>query len=182
MELETERLRIRSIEAGDWSALAEYVTREDVMRYDRPWPTSEAALQEAVATLAAMGGFWGICERDTGRLIGHVMCRRSGDPELATWDIGIGLHPIFQRRGHATEACRCVLAYVFGAQRARRVVASCDPRNELAWRLLERLGFRREAHHREACFLRRSQDGSPIWVDAYEYALLAPEWRERAAG
>ena len=55
---------------------------------------------------------------------------------------------------------------------AHRVYAECDPRNLPSWRLLERLGFRREAHFRQNLYFRKDAGGAPIWKDTYVYALL----------
>jgi RimJ/RimL family protein N-acetyltransferase len=45
--------------------------------------------------------------------------------------------------------------------------------NAGSWRLMERLGMRREAHFVKNCY----HDG--VWVDEYVYAILAEEWREK---
>ncbi len=52
--------------------------------------------------------------------------------------------------------------------------AECDTRNAASWRLLERLGFRREGELTEAF---RDGDG---WGSEYLYGMLAADWRERA--
>ena len=53
-----------------------------------------------------------------------------------------------------------------------RVYAECDPRNTASWKLLESLGFRREAHFRQNVYFWKDADGSPIWKDTYVYAIL----------
>ena len=52
----------------------------------------------------------------------------------------------------------------------RRIIAQCDPRNESSWRLMERLGMRREAHFRE-CEIFKGE-----WSDLFVYAMLAEEF------
>ena len=52
-----------------------------------------------------------------------------------------------------------------------RIEGRCDPRTSRSWRLLERLGMRREAHFRE------NEIFKVEWGDEYVYALLASEWR-----
>ncbi len=54
----------------------------------------------------------------------------------------------------------------------RRVTADCFAENEASWRLMERVGMRREAHN-----VRDSLQRSGQWLDGYGYALLAEEWR-----
>ena len=55
-----------------------------------------------------------------------------------------------------------------------------DPCNAASWRLLERLGFTREAHFRQDVFFRRDAADKPIWKDTYVYGLLNSADRDRA--
>ena len=52
------------------------------------------------------------------------------------------------------------------------MTANCFAANEPSWRLMERLGMRREAHA-----VRDSLHRSGEWMDGLTYALLAEEWR-----
>jgi [ribosomal protein S5]-alanine N-acetyltransferase len=63
-----------------------------------------------------------------------------------------------------------------------RVVAHRDPRNTRSWVLLERLGFRREAHLRSAASFAADDAGRPVWHDAFGYGLLSDEWERAAVG
>ena len=67
-----------------------------------------------------------------------------------------------------------MLAICFDDLGLRRVTADCFAANSPSWRLMERVGMRREAH-RVAESLHRDLG----WVDSYAYALLAREWRAR---
>ena len=176
--LETARLILRPFEADDWQALQGYVSQEAVTRYDFEYPTSEAGCQAMVAFLAAQEGYWAVCLRETGRMIGHVACTPKPPEDLRTWSLGFMFDPAYQGRGYATEACRRVLDHVFHDLDAHRVEAGCHPDNTPSWRLLERLSMRREAHHIKSGFLRRTADGAPIWTDGYVYAILEEEWAE----
>lgn len=73
------------------------------------------------------------------------------------------------------EAARALVSacFVVGAD---RVVARCNPQNELSWRLLERLGFRREGHLLRKASFTSDDAGTPIWHGAFLYATLAEEW------
>jgi RimJ/RimL family protein N-acetyltransferase len=55
----------------------------------------------------------------------------------------------------------------------RRVYAQCFADNAPSWRIMEKLGMRREAHN-----LRESLHRSGQWLDGMAYAILAEEWRE----
>ena len=61
-------------------------------------------------------------------------------------DLGCGLHPAHSGRGYATEGIREVLRLCFGELGLRRVTAECFADNTASWRLMERVGMRREAY------------------------------------
>ena len=87
-------------------------------------------------------------------------------------EVGYVLDPSYGGRGYATEAVEALLRLCFDDLGLRRVTAGCFADNVASWRLMERLGMRRESHsQREA--LHRSGE----WLDGMGYALLADEWR-----
>ncbi len=86
-------------------------------------------------------------------------------------EIGWCLAPAHEGHGYATEAVRDLLAVAFEGLALLRVVANCFADNEASWRLMERLGMRREAHHVKDTLHRDGQ-----WYDGLTYALLAEEW------
>jgi [ribosomal protein S5]-alanine N-acetyltransferase len=174
--LETERLQLRRFILEDWRDLREYVTLPEVTKYDYEYPSSDEELRDVVEYFADHAGYWAVCLKATGKLIGHVVCTQKEPEALRTWSLGYIFNPAFYGQGYATEACRRVAAYVFEDLGAHRIEAGCDPRNAPSWRLLERLGMRREAHRLKAMFLRTTPDGEPVWVDSYEYAVLEEEW------
>ena len=88
-------------------------------------------------------------------------------------EIGWCLAPAHEGRGLATEAVRELLAVAFDGLGVLRVVANCFADNEPSWRLMERLGMRRESHSLRSALHR---DGG--WYDELSYALLAEEWRD----
>jgi RimJ/RimL family protein N-acetyltransferase len=81
------------------------------------------------------------------------------------------LDPAYTGHGYATEAVREMLRFCFEDLGLRRVIANCFADNSTSWRLMERVGMRREAHA-----VRDSLHRSGKWLDGYTYALLADEW------
>lgn len=78
-----------------------------------------------------------------------------------------------QRQGLGSEAVGAVLAFLFASMALHRVTADCDPRNEGSWRLMERLGMRREGHFIRSLWFKGD------WADEYIYAILYEEWKAR---
>lgn len=117
----------------------------------------------------------------SGELIGDLMLRREdawAQAEVAEAargvqaEVGWALDPAHAGQGYATEAVRELLRHAFDDLGLRRVVAECFAANAPSWRLMERVGMRRE-HHAVRDALHRSGE----WMDSYTYALLAEEWR-----
>jgi RimJ/RimL family protein N-acetyltransferase len=172
----TERLLIRPAEQRD--ALPTFAFRRlpEVSR----WMTAHATDPEAweagfgerlVNTL--------IIERD-GVVIGDLMLqvqdpwsqlevRERAAGTLA--EIGYVLDPAHAGHGYATEAARELLRLGFEGLGVRRIIAQCFADNEASWRLMERIGMRREQHTKQDSLHR---DGR--WLDGMMYAILAEEW------
>ena len=95
--------------------------------------------------------------------------------EAAEAELGWVFDPTHHGRGLATEAIRALFRICFDDLRLHRVIAICFTANEPSWRLMERVGMRREAHH-----VQDSLHRDHGWQDGYVYALLAEEWRSRS--
>ena len=87
-------------------------------------------------------------------------------------EIGYTFDPAYGGQGYATEAVRAELRICFEEIGVRRVTAALFADNEPSWRLLERVGMRREQHARKDSLHRSGE-----WLDGMAYALLADEWR-----
>ena len=182
----TQRLLLRRFRPEDWADLYDYLSLPEVVRFE-PYDvfTADEAKHEA-ARRSDDPAFWAVvllgapaigtsshAVAPDGTVIGNLWLSQ-GDSD--TWELGYVFHSHYWGHGYATEACRAVMDHAFGAAKAHRVVAMVNPENEPSWRLLGRLGFRREGHLRQNIFFQRSADGEPLWQDTYEYGLLASEW------
>ena len=86
-------------------------------------------------------------------------------------EIGFTVAPSFQRTGIACEAMLGLIDHVFSVMNKHRVIAVTDIRNVASCGLLEKLGFRKEAHHVDNIFFKGS------WGSEYVYAILQSEWK-----
>ena len=93
-----------------------------------------------------------------------------------TLEIGYIFAPAMGGRGYATEAVRALVDLAFGPIGARRIIARVDARNRPSSALLERLGFRLEAHLVENEWFKGELSSE------LDYALLSREWPRPAAG
>jgi RimJ/RimL family protein N-acetyltransferase len=179
----TERLVLRRLADGDMPTIFAYRSRSDVAE----WIGGTALDVDSLAARFGDGATAVIVELD-GRLIGDLMVRvrdAYAQREVAESaagveaELGWTFDPAYQRRGLATEAIRALIGICFDDLGLRRVVAACFSANEPSWRLMERVGMRREAHH-----VKDSLHRDHGWQDEYVYALLADERPSRptAAG
>ena len=175
--IRTDRLVLRPFTRGDVDAVYAYRRREDVARYlfDVPLSREECALavQQRISQVALESEgdkiILGVELARSGTLIGEVsLIWRSVDARQG--EVGWIFDPQYQGQGYATEAANAILDLAFGPGDIHRVAARCDVRNEASWRLMERLGMRREAHFREHAIF-KSQ-----WDEEFIYALLWQEW------
>jgi len=86
-------------------------------------------------------------------------------------EIGWVIAPVAQGQGFGLECARELLRMSLKDLGLRRVYAQCFEANTASWRLMEKLGMRREQHTR-----RESLHHSGQWLDGVMYALLADEW------
>ncbi|ODT49890.1 GNAT family N-acetyltransferase [Devosia sp. 63-57] len=175
--LNTARLVLRPFSRGDVDAVYDYRSREDVARYlfDPPLSRDECALaiQQRTTQLAleAEGDriILAVETRDDQSLVGEVsLIWRS--VEARQGELGWIFHPDHHGRGYATEAAAELLRLGFEDADLHRIYARCDARNDGSWRLMERLGMRREAHFREHALFKGG------WDEEFYYAILRAEW------
>ena len=87
-------------------------------------------------------------------------------------ELGWVFAPGHSGRGYATEAVNAAMSICFDRLGLRRVVANCFADNDASWRLMERVGMRREVHT-----ARESLHRSGRWLDGLGYAMLTDEWQ-----
>jgi RimJ/RimL family protein N-acetyltransferase len=115
-----------------------------------------------------------------GRVIGDLMLKVqdawaqeevADQAKCVQGELGWAFDPAFGGKGYATEAVRALIGLCFGPLGLRRLLAGCFFDNEPSWRLMERLGMRRELHS-----VKESLHRTKGWLDGLSYALLAEEW------
>lgn len=170
----TERLVLRRFADGDVPQIFTYRSQPAV----EEWIGSTAVSVESLTERFGDGSTAVVVEHE-GRLIGDLMVRGRdayGQREVADEakgteaELGWTFDPAHHGRGLATEAVRALIGICFDDIGLHRVMAACFTANEPSWRLMERIGMRREAHH-----LKDSLHREHGWQDEYVYALLAEE-------
>lgn len=176
--IETERLRLRPFTRGDVDAVFAYRQREDVVRHLFDGPMTHESVTEAVQARIGQDAFNGEGDkiflavelRDGHNLIGEVSLILR-DRAARQAEIGYIFHPDYHRHGYATEAARMLLEMAFAGAGMHRVYARCGAHNDASWKVMERLGMRREAHFHDHALFKGG------WDEEFVYALLEDEWR-----
>jgi RimJ/RimL family protein N-acetyltransferase len=179
LPLHGPRVILRRFSRTDLNAFLAYRNDPKVARFQGwQWISRSEALafvtRQQLQEIAKPGEWLQIviALKQTGQPIGDCAFKvHAADMRQAT--IGITLSRAFQGQGFATEALSTLLDYVFLRGRLHRVQADTDPRNTAAWRLLERLGMRREARCRQSLWFKGR------WADEFLYAILRHEWLAR---
>ena len=182
--LRTGRLTLRAGRYDDAEPTWAYRRLASVNEWLAGGPGTFAGYQELFARPDRLAATV-VVELHDGTVVGDFMLRRHdawSQTEVAAQasgqevELGWVLDPAHAGRGHATEATRELLRYCFVELQVHRVTADCFLANETSWRLMERLGMRRESHTRRDALHRSGQ-----WLDSVGYALLADEWHQVAS-
>jgi len=174
----TERLTLRRARVDDADAVLSYRRLPGVADWIGAPPEDFPARFAAPERLDLLL----VVERQ-GAVIGDLMIKIAdawAPPRAASRahgvqaELGWSLRPEETGRGYATEAVEAALSICFDDLGLRRVTASCFVANTQSWRLMERVGMRREART-----VKDALHPGGEWLDGYSYALLADEWRRR---
>ncbi len=165
---ETERLILRRYQKEDIQDLFEYLSDEEVVKYE---PYKPMTFEEAKGNLE-----WRISTdemiaaelKKSHKMIGNVYLGRR---DFDTLEMGYVFNRSYWGHGYAAESCNALIRQAF-SNGVHRVYAECDPDNKSSWKLLEALGFRREAHFRKNVYFWKDEMGKAIWKDTYVYAKL----------
>lgn len=88
--------------------------------------------------------------------------------------LGWNVSPDHWGRGFGSQIAAELLVIAFDELGLHRVTAGCFAANTASWRIMERLGMRREQHG-----VQDSWHAELGWVDGYTYAMLRTEWTAR---
>jgi RimJ/RimL family protein N-acetyltransferase len=177
LPLHTERLVLRPFTADDVDPLYAFHSDPDAVRYVPYPPRTREQVVEVLRRKAANTGLaqegdlleLAVVRADDRTLIGDVLLAlRSVDHQ--TLEVGYIFAPSAGGQGYATETVRALVDLAFGPVGARRIVARVDARNRPSAALLERLGFRLEAHLVENEWFKGELSSE------LDFAVLSREW------
>lgn len=174
VQIETERLIIRKFQESDAANLFEYLSHPRVNCF-----LSEKlnSLEEAVENVKRRSGEeleFAVCLKESGKVIGNLFAKKE---EPDTYGVGWQYNEIIEGKGYANEAAKAYLTYLFENKAARRIYAYVEETNLRSQKLCERLGMRKEGCFKEFISFTQNEDGTPIYEDTNQYAVLKKEWK-----
>ncbi len=178
--LQTQRFVIRAFTENDLETFSQYRSRPEVAKF-QSW--TDFTYSDALALFKQMdyrdfaeSGHWyqlAIADAGNNQLVGDIAVQFIDADQL---EIGFTVAPEHQRKYVAFEAVSAFIQYAFNTLEKHRVIATTDTLNIASFRLLESLGFRREAHFRQNIYFKGA------WGDEYQYALLKSEGLKKSRG
>ena len=176
VELNTSRLSLQPLELGHAEDLLNYRSDAEINKYQGWIPDSIEGVRDfiknKVATTFDIPDTWfqfAIITKEDKKLVGDLGVHFI-DEDNTQAELGCSLDKQYHGNGFALEAMNAVIDYLFNTLNKHRIHASVDPRNISSVKLIDNLGFRKEAHFRESLFLNNE------WVDDVIYAQLKSEW------
>ncbi len=180
-ELTTPRLVLRPFLPGDIDDVFEYARDPEWAEFLSdavPQPYTQRNAEEFIAgrMMAPSSQFsWAIAIDGAG--VGDITLRVDSEHERGV--IGYSLAKARWGRGLMAEAAHAVVDWGFAERRLHRISSHADVRNRRSWRVMEKLGMRREG-----LFRSHRNDPRPGYprIDTVHYSLLREEWKQAAAG
>ena len=176
--IETPRLILRKYRTEDFDAVHSYARNEENFNF-MPFPTNtEEVTRQKIASFIEKAEKnpiknynWAITLKDNGRMIGGCVFDVNG----TCGEIGWMLHRDFWQQGYGTEVGFALLKFGFETLNSRRIIAECNAENTGSWRIMEKIGMRREGHFLDSMPPHKKSDRD--YNDAYLYAILRREWQ-----
>lgn len=169
MTLETPRLVLRHLTAGDAEDLIRLHSDPEVMRWiTNGQPSDPAELREKVLPrwleLYEQHNGWGFfaaIDRSSGEFAGwfHLHPREQSD----VYELGYRLHTRFWKQGLATEGAKCLLAKLLMEEKPAKVAARTMAGNGASRRVLEKLGLDYAREYEEQRF--PGEDKRAVWYE-----------------
>ncbi len=178
--LETGRLILRKFTPDDLDAVQSYAAITENAIYMEWGPNTQEQTQVFIDRAISQAEEdpcvnyqYAAVLKDTGRLIGGCDLNLSRDKA----EIGWILHRDFWKQGYGPEMGEAMLKLGFDELHLHRIIARCDAENYGSYRVMEKIGMRREGLFIEGRPANKLSDQK--YGDELVYAILKEEWDTR---
>jgi len=173
--LESQRIHLRPAKLSDFENIKSYRQDPENCRYIRSSEDDEHTykiVEQLAKPWKLEHDFWNglvICMVGSDDVVGEIVFKIE-DWQNQRAEIGYRLNDSVAGKGICTEAAKLLITHLFTEIGFFKVVAKCDPRNTASYRVMEKLGFKREAFFKDHYLMGEE------WTDQYDYGLLAVNW------
>ena len=183
--IETERLILRKFKETDFADVHSYASCVENIIYMLWGPNTEEETREFIRRCIESAEKnpikiypYAAELKSSGKMIGACECH-IGDSGICA-ELGWILHRDYWNKGYCTEMGTALMNFAFEELNVRRIIAYCDAENIGSYRVMEKLGMRREGLFIE------SRPGNKLSAEKYDdemaYAILKSEWEMKKAG
>ena len=170
MKIETEELTIRNFKQSDERDLCEYMLQRVNAEFESyPNFTPEKAKEEIVSR-SKSDEFFAIELKKIHKVIGNIYLRKRN---FNNRELGYVLNEDYHNNGYGSAASKAMIDFAF-KRGVHRIYAECAPQNISSWKVMERIGLKREAYFEKNVSFHTDNKGNPIYWDTYVYAALNP--------
>lgn len=168
MMTETNRLILRRYTSDDLSDLYEYLSDEEVVKFEPYKPMSLEETKDNLNWRIGTDEMIAVELKETHKMIGNT---NLGKRDFNSLELGYVFNRRYWGKGYAKESCEAIIQRSF-QNGVHRIYAECDPKNINSWKLLESIRFEREAYLKQNVYFWTDEQGQPIWKDTFIYARL----------
>ena len=164
--IETDRLRLRPMCAGDVPALKKWLPDPSIYTYWGKGPSKAEKNPELLfekEKKPTNSFHLGIARKDSDQVIGDIWVYLIENDRMAS--IAIRLAPQSHGQGFGTEALSAMTEFCFAHTELKRLWTEVDVRNIPSQRILEKCGYTKEGLIRQGKMVN-------TWCDYYIYSIL----------
>ncbi len=169
LEIKTERLLLRPLKTSDIDDVTEFMCNTENTYYARVGVQTRKSCEEYIEYSKDIPYIYAVVK--DGSVIGTAELTICDDNQ---GELGWIIHKNYWNTGLCTEIGKILLELAFKDVKLRRVYAHCDTNNVGSWRVMEKIGMRREGTVIEGRCAYKHTPG--IYNDEYSYGITADEF------
>jgi RimJ/RimL family protein N-acetyltransferase len=181
--LETARLILRKFSESDFEDVHSYASSVENVIY-MPWGPNneeqtrafiESGMREVNENDPHRNYQFAAVLKSSGKLIGGCdMSVKKTDGMDTDGSLGWIVHRDYWKQGYGTEMGKALLEFGFNELKLHRILAHCDAENIASYRVMEKIGMRREGLFIEGRPANKKSNAQ--YGDELSYAILKDEW------
>ena len=183
MIIETKRLVLRPFVESDAKDVFEYLNKPSVNCFNSmKLDTIDMAKKEMLIRSKDTDYYLAIVLKKENKVIGEISAHPEPSDPHSNVNIKDTFSPCFMlnlkysKKGYAYEAAYAFFDYLFKEKNARRIYAYAEDYNISSQHLCEKLGMRKEGKFMGFISFVNKPDGTPLYENTIQYAILKKEW------